>query len=167
MIPTYRGYRGHGRKGGRIQILQTIGKDSARRKNGWKWSTVTGDGALDFCASFKSASKAAHLCDMRPEVDTFIEYNSPAAALLRSRRRRLRCVYRAFGSSVQNANEIPYVVDSVTVDEAHLVRFKTRFMQRTAGSTSWRRNSPALDKTRKAWCRNPSQGGYEIPLWIA
>jgi type III restriction enzyme len=22
----------------------------------------------------------------------------------------------------------------------------------------------ALDKTRKVWCRNPSQGGYEIPL---
>ena len=22
----------------------------------------------------------------------------------------------------------------------------------------------ALDKTKKSWCRNPSQGGYEIPL---
>jgi type III restriction enzyme len=53
----------------------------------------------------------------------------------------------------------------VPVDEKNFVRFKNALHQGYSGlNTLEREFAEALDKTKKVWCRNPSQGGYEIPL---
>src|SRR5690606_14857594 len=66
---------------------------------------------------------------------------------------------------VQNALDDPYVVDSVFVDEAKLVKYSYALHEGYSGMNDLEKAfATALDKTKKSWCRNPSQGGYEIPL---
>ena len=86
---------------------------------------------------------------------------------------------------VQNANDNPYVVDSVPVEESRyktpmtipmlsiafrskkrgLVRFRNAIHEGYSDLNGLEKEfALALDKTKKSWCRNPSQGGYEIPL---
>ena len=169
MIPTYKGdTEDTVGKGGRIQILQTIGKDSAAKE---EWVEVEHSNRVTARWVFlrelqKRHRKAAHLCDIEhPKFDTFIEYNSPAAGLIKEQAEKVADAYIEHSAIVQNANDDPYVVDSVTVDEAHLVRFKNALHEAYSGLNKLEEEfAHALDKTRKAWCRNPSQGGYEIPL---
>jgi type III restriction enzyme len=169
MIPTYRPNTEDSMgKGGRIQVLQTIGKDSETRE---EWVEVEHSNRVTARWVFlrelqRRHRKAAHLCDVEhPKFDALIEYNSPAAALIKEQAEKVADAYIEHSAIVQNALDDPYVVDSITVDEAHLVRFKNALHEGYSGLNELEKQfAQALDKTKKTWCRNPSQGGYGIPL---
>jgi type III restriction enzyme len=114
----------------------------------------------------KRHRKAAHLCDIEhPKFDVFIEYNSPAAALIKEQAEKVADAYIQNSVIVQNALDNPYVVESVLVDEAHLEPFKYAVHEGYSGLNGLEKAfAKGLDKSKKVWCRNPSQGGYEIPL---
>lgn len=168
-IPTYKGETEDTTgKGGRIQILQTIGKDSHARE---EWVDVEHSNRVTARWIFlreiqKRHRKSGHLCDIEhPKFDAFIEYNSPAASLIKEQAEKVAEAYIEYSVIVQNANDDPYVVDSVPVDETRLVRFKNAIHEAYSDLNEMEKEfAQALDKTSKPWCRNPSQGGYEIPL---
>ena len=169
MIPNYSGNSEDTiGAGGRIQVLQTIGKDGSTRE---EW--------IDFQHSNKVTArwvflrqlqrrhrKAAHLCDIEhPKFDALIEYNSPAAALIREQADRVADAYIEHSTIVQNALDDPYIVEGILIDEATLVKFRHALHEGYSGLNELEKAFAAgLDKTKKIWCRNPSQGGYAIPL---
>jgi type III restriction enzyme len=169
MIPTYQSETEDTiGKGGRIQILQTIGKDSSSDE---EWVELEHSNRVTARWVFlrelqKRHRKAAHLVDIEhPKFDALIEYNSPAAALIKEQAEKVADAYIDHSTIVQNALDNPYVVDSVPVDEKNFVRFKNALHEGYSGLNSLEREfAEALDKTKKVWCRNPSQAGYEIPL---
>jgi type III restriction enzyme len=66
---------------------------------------------------------------------------------------------------VQNANDNPYQIGSVSYDERTFVEFTHALHRGYSGlNTFERRFAEALDKTRRVWCRNPSMSGFGIPL---
>lgn len=169
MIPTYQSNTEDTiGKGGRIQILQTIGKDSSSKE---EWVEVEHSNRVTARWVFlrelqKRHRKAAHLCDIEhPKFDASVEYNSPAAALIREQAEKVADAYIAHSVIVQNAADDPYVVDSVPVDETRLLSFKNAVHEAYSDLNALEREfAYALDKTKKVWCRNPPQGGYAIPL---
>ena len=154
--------------GGRIQVLQTIGKgDDAKEE----WIDFAHSNRVTARWIFlrelqKRHRKAAHLCDIEhPKFDVFVEYSSPAAALIREQADKVADAYIEHSAIVQNALDDPYVVDSVFVDETKLLKFKNALHEGYSGLNDLEKAfAIALDATKKTWCRNPSQGGYEIPL---
>ena len=169
MIPTYReDSEDTIGKGGRIQVLQTIGKAGDFKE---EWIEVEHSNRVTARWVFlrelqKRHRKAAHLCDIEhPKFDVFIEYNSSAASLLRDHAERVADAYIEHSAIVQNALDDPYVVESVAVDETRLVFFKNAVHEAYSDLNPLEKEfAQALDKTKKVWCRNPPQGGYEIPL---
>lgn len=154
--------------GGRIQVLQTIGKDTAAKE---EWVDFEHSNRVTARWIFlrelqKRHRKAAHLCDIEhPKFDVLVEYNSPAAALIREQADKVADAYIEHSVIVQNALDDPYVVDSVFVDETKLVKYTHALHEGYSGMNELEKEfAAALDKTKKPWCRNPSQGGYEIPL---
>lgn len=168
-IPTYReNTEDTIGKGGRIQILQTIGKASSRKE---EWIELNHSNRVTARWVFlreiqKRHRKAANLCDLEhPKFDAFIEYSSPAAGLIKEQAEKVADEYINHSVIVQNPNDDPYEVDSVPVDENHLVYFKNAIHEAYSDLNELEKGfAQALDKTKKPWCRNPSQGGYEIPL---
>lgn len=169
LIPNY---KGNGEDtvgtGGRIQVLQTIGKNADAKE---EWVEFEHSNRVTARWIFlrelqKRHRKAAHLCDIEhPKFDVFVEYNSPAAALIREQADKVADAYIDHSVIVQNALDDPYVVDSVFVDEAKLVKYSYALHEGYSGMNDLEKAfAAALDKTKKIWCRNPSQGGYEIPL---
>jgi type III restriction enzyme len=155
-------------KGGRIQVLQAIGKDAHSKE---EWVDLEHSNRVTARWIFlrelqKRHRKAAHLCDIEHrKFDAFIEYNSPAAGLIREQAERVADAYIEHSAIVQNSKDDPYVVDSVAVDEKKLVRFKNAIHEAYSDLNDLEKEfATALDKTKKSWCRNPPQGGYEIPL---
>jgi len=154
--------------GGRIQVLQSIGKNSAAKE---EWVEFEHSNRVSARWIFlrelqKRHRKAAHLCDIEhAKFDVFVEYNSPAAALIREQADKVANAYIEHSAIVQNALDDPYVVDSVFVDETRMVKFKNALHEGYSGMNELEKAfAAALEKTKKVWCRNPSQGGYEVPL---
>jgi type III restriction enzyme len=155
-------------KGGRIHVLQAIGSDAQGKE---EWVELEHSNRVTARWVFlreiqRQHRNAAHLCDIEhPKFDTLIEYNSPAAELIKERANKVADLYLAHSVIVQNAADEPYVVDSVPVDETRLVAFKHALHEGYSGLNGLEIEfAEALDKTKKIWCRNPPQGGYEIPL---
>jgi len=169
MIPTYLpNTEDTVGKGGRIQVLQTIGKDSNSKE---AWVEMEHSNRVTARWVFlrelqRRHRKAAHLCDIEhPKFDVLIEYNSSAAELIRERAEKVADAYIEHSAIVQNALDNPYVVDSVPVNETRLVHFKNALHEAYSDLNGLEKEfAQALDRTNKVWCRNPSQGGYEIPL---
>jgi len=169
MIPTYQPNTDDVvGKGGRIQVLQTIGKAASARE---EWVELEHSNRVTARWVFlrelqRRHRKAAHLCDIEDKkFDAFVEYNSPAANLIRQQASRVSDAYIDYSVVVQNARDIPYVVDSVAVDEKRLVPFRYSLHAGYSDLNQLEKEfAQALDKMKKVWCRNPSQGGYEIPL---
>jgi type III restriction enzyme len=66
---------------------------------------------------------------------------------------------------IQNALDRPYEPGNVLVDEAKMVRFRNALHEGYSDLNIFERTfAEALDRTRRVWCRNPSQGGFSIPL---
>lgn len=155
-------------KGGRVQVLQTIGEDIDTRE---EWIELEHSNRVTARWIFvrelqKRHRKAAHLCDIEhPKFDVFVEYNSPAASLIREQADKVADAYLEHSVVVQNANDDPYEVGTIYVDETKLIRFKNAIHEGYSGLNELEKEfAKALDATKKPWCRNPSQGGYEIPL---
>jgi type III restriction enzyme len=169
MIPTYQSNTEDTiGKGRRLQVLQTIGKGSSSKE---EWVELEHSNRVTARWLFlrelqKRHRKAAHLCDIEhPKFDSLIEYNSPAADLIREQAQKVADCYIKYSVIVQNALDDPYVVDSVPVDEPRLAKFKHALHEGYSDLNELEKEfAYALDKTKKVWCRNPSQGGYEIPL---
>jgi len=107
-----------------------------------------------------------NLCDIEDgKFDALIEYNSLAADHIREQAGKVVNAYIEHSSIVQNALDNPYVVGPLLVDESNFVAFNNALH---TGYSGLNRDelafAKALDKTKRVWCRNPSQGGFGIPL---
>ena len=95
-----------------------------------------------------------------------IEYNSPAAEVIRRAAEAIADAYAEHSQILQNGNDDPYSVGPILVNTSKLVKFQNAVH---AGYSDLnndfeREFATALDKSKKPWCRNPSQGGFGIPL---
>jgi type III restriction enzyme len=107
-----------------------------------------------------------NLCDIEdPRFDALIEYNSRAAEHIREQARKIVDGYIEHSTIVQNALDRPYEPGSVLVEEAKMVRFRNALHEGYSDLNIFERTfAEGLDRTRRVWCRNPSQGGFSIPL---
>ena len=155
-------------KGGRIQILQDIGSATNIKE---EWVDVAHSNRVTARWIFvraiqKRHPKAVHLCDIEdPRFDAMVEYHSLAADHFRDVANKVVDAYIEHSVIVQHALDHPYEIDSVPVDESGVVSFSNAIHAEYSGLNKFEKAfALALDKTRKIWCRNPSQGAYGIPL---
>jgi type III restriction enzyme len=156
-------------KGGHIQVLQTIG-DGTQSKE--EWVEVEHSNRVTARWIFlreiqRRHRKAAHVCDIElPKFDTLVEYNSPAAEVIREAAEKIAEAYADNSVIIQNGLDDPYVVGSIQNDpDKKFVRFQNAVHEGYSGLNDLELEfANALDKSRKPWCRNPSRGGFEIPL---
>jgi len=161
--------------GGRIQILQTIGIGEAATV---EWAEVEHSNRVTarwilrrevqrlFPSHGDRQRSPINLCDIEDrKFDALVEYNSPAADHIREQARKVVDAYIEHSVILQNALDHPYVVPAMAVDESDLVTFSNALH---AGYSGLNKDelafAKALDKTKRVWCRNPSQGGFGIPL---
>jgi type III restriction enzyme len=158
-------------KGGRIQVLQTIGQgDGEAPKEEW----VDVDHSNRVTARWvflreiqRRHRKAAHLCDIElPKFDVLVEYNSPAADVIREAAEKIADAYAECSQILQNGNDDPYTVGPIPVNPSKLMKFQNAVHEGYSDlNNDFERDfATALDKSKKPWCRNPSQGGFGIPL---
>jgi len=156
-------------KGGHIQVLQTVG-DGTQSKE--EWVEVEHSNRVTARWIFlreiqRRHRKAAHVCDIElPKFDTLVEYNSPAAEVIREAAEKIAEAYADNSVIIQNGLDDPYVVGSIQNDpDKKFVRFQNAVHNGYSGLNELELAfANALDKSRKPWCRNPSRGGFEIPL---
>lgn len=162
-------------KGGRIQVLQTIGEGGSSQE---EWVEVEHSNRVTarwvmrrevqrlFPSHGDRQRSPINLCDIEdPKLDALIEYNSRAADHIREQARKIVDAYVEHSTIVQNVLDHPYVVGSVLLDEAKVVYFKNALHEGYSDLNTFERTfAEALDRTRRVWCRNPSQGGFSIPL---
>jgi len=161
--------------GGRIQVLQTIGQGTTQHE---EWVEVEHSNSVTarwilrreiqqlFPAHGDRARSPINVCDIEQrKFDALVQYNSAAADHLREQARNIVRTYVERSKLVQNALDHPYVPASIAVDEAKLVHFKNAIHR---GYSDLNNDecafAEALDKTKRVWCRNPSKGGFSIPL---
>lgn len=155
-------------KGGHIQVLQTIGDGVTSRE---EWIDVDHSNRVTARWIFlreiqRRHRKAAHLCDIElPKFDALIEYNSPAADVIREAADKIAAAYAEHSVIIQNSLDDPFEIGPIPVDKTKLVRFDNAVHEGYSELNDLEKDfATALDKTKKVWCRNPSQGGFEIPL---
>ncbi|MDC6128997.1 hypothetical protein [Burkholderia gladioli] len=161
--------------GGRIQVLQTIGTGDSENV---EWTEVEHSNRVTarwilrrevhrlFPSHGDRQRSPINLCDIEaPKFDALVEYNSRAASHIREQASKVVDAYIEHSVIVQNALDHPYVVGAIPVDEGNLDRFKNALHD---GYSGLNRDevafAKALDGTKRVWCRNPSQGGFSIPL---
>ncbi|MGO9021701.1 MAG: hypothetical protein ACLQVJ_25475 [Syntrophobacteraceae bacterium] len=162
-------------KGDRVRILQNIGSDDITEM---AWVDVEHSNRVtarwvmkrELQRLFPSGGGRQHnpvnLCDIEHvKFDAFIEFNSSAALHFRDKAKEIVDAYIQHSVIIQNFQDHPYKVGSVPVDETKLVKFKNALHEGYSDLNGFERDfAEALDKTQRVWCRNPSQGGFGIPL---
>lgn len=155
-------------KGQRIKVLQTIGSGRDSRQ---AWVDVEHSNKVTarwvFVREVQSRHpKAVQLCDIEePKFDALVEYSSPAADHIRERANQVVDAYIEHSEIIQFALEHPYKIGSVPVDETTLVQFRNALHEGYSGLNGLELDfAEAIDKTKRVWCRNPSQGAFGIPL---
>jgi type III restriction enzyme len=169
LIPTYQNNPDDTvGKGGHIQVLQTIGDGVISRE---EWVDVEHSNRVTARWIFlreiqRRHRKAAHLCDIElPKFDALVEYNSPAAEVIRGAAEDIAAAYADHSVIIQNALDDPFEIGPIPVDKAKMIRFKNAIHEGYSELNDFEKDfAVALDKAKKTWCRNPSQGGFEIPL---
>ncbi|MBF0556178.1 MAG: DEAD/DEAH box helicase family protein [Nitrospirae bacterium] len=153
--------------GGRIQVLQTVGKSGGIVE---EWVDIEHNNRVTARWIFvrevqKTYVKAINLCDIEnPKFDALIEYNSPAAEHIREAARKIVTAY-IDNSNITNCFADPLIVPSVTADPTDIVTFTSSIHEGYSGFNSLELEfAKALDKTQRVWFRNPSRGLFEIPL---
>lgn len=154
-------------KGGSIRVLQTIGTGSDSHE---EWVDVEHSNKVTARWVFirelqKRNRKAIGLCDIEhPKFDVLVEYYSTAADNVRAAAADVVTAYIEHSVIVQNALD-PYIIGSILVDESDVTNFKNAVHAGYSGLNGFEAEfAEALDKTRKTWCRNPSQGAFGIDL---
>ena len=154
--------------GARMQVLQTIGSgDDATEE----WVEVEHSNHVTARWVFareiqRRKPKALNLCDIEePKFDVMVEYNSLAAEHFREKARAVVDAYIEHSRIVQHAQDSPYVVGPVPINEMKLERYKNALHEGYSDLNELEKAfATALDKTKKVWCRNPSTGGFAIDL---
>ena len=154
-------------KGGRIQVLQTIGKNG---KDHEEWVEVEHSNKVTARWIFsrevqKTYAKALNLCDIEDsKFDALIEYNSLAAEHIREAANKVVSAYIDHSVIIQNfAN--PVEVPGVSVDPSNVANFKNALHGGYSDlNTLEMEFADALDKSKKLWFRNASRGLFEVPL---
>jgi type III restriction enzyme len=154
-------------KGGRIQILQTIG--SGQRKTE-EWVEIEHSNRVTARWVFvreiqKYYGKAVNLCDIEdPKFDALIEYHSRAADHIREAARKVVKAYIDYSSIIQNDFN-SYKVPDIPYNPGDMVKFKNALHEGYSGLNKLEKKfALAIDSTRRVWFRNPSKGFFEIPL---
>lgn len=157
-------------KGGRIQVLQTIGKGNGGSSKE-EWVEVPHSNRVTARWVFlreiqRRHRKAAHLCDIElPKFDVMIEYNSPASEVMKNTAEKIADAYAENSIIIQNGLDDPYRVGPILVNPKAILKFQHSIHEGYSDLNDLEREfASALDKIKKPWCRNPSQGGFEIPL---
>ncbi|MFZ1746161.1 MAG: DEAD/DEAH box helicase family protein [Nitrospirales bacterium] len=154
-------------KGGRIQVLQTIGRAGEERE---EWIEFEHSNRVTARWVFtreiqKTYSRAINLCDIEEiKFDALVEYSSPAAEHLRESARKVVDAYIEHSiivSSFANPLEVP----AIPVDPSNMTIFTSSLHEGYSGLNDFEFEfAQALDKTKRVWFRNPSRGLFEIPL---
>jgi type III restriction enzyme len=161
--------------GGRIQVLQTIGVGEEATV---EWTEVDHSNRVTtrwilrrevhrlFPSRGDKQRSPINLCDIEDiKFDALVEYNSLAADHIREQASKVVDAYVQHSAVVQNALDPPYVVGAIPVDETDLQTFTNALHAAYSGLNGDELAfAKALDKTKRVWCRNPSQGGFAIPL---
>lgn len=154
-------------KGGRLQVLQTIGQGNTVQN---EWVEVEHSNRVNARWMFtrevqKAYPKAIHLCDIEhPKLDALIEYNSPAADHIREAARKVVKAYVDHSRVVQSSFS-PKEIPAVHVDPADVTDFTFAIHAGYSGLNSLELEfARALDRTQRVWFRNPSQSFFEIPI---
>jgi type III restriction enzyme len=110
---------------------------------------------------FPEAAKAVDWAD--PRFDARVEITSTAAAALRDAAERLVDAYIEHSELVFE-EENPYKVGPVLVNPKKAKPFKNALHAAYDLNEFEREIAEAIDERRLSWARNPSNGGYSIPL---
>ena len=161
--------------GGRIQVLQTVGSGEAATMD---WVEVEHSNRV--MARWVMRREVQRLFPVRKDIgvdpitlgdiedrkfDALIEYNSLAAQHIREQAGKIVDAYIEHSEIVHVAGDPPYVVDSVPIDRTDMDWFIHALHEGYSGLNNDEKEfAQALDKTKRVWCRNPSQGGFSIPL---
>jgi type III restriction enzyme len=154
-------------KGGRIQILQVVGKAGKEQE---EWVEVEHSNRVTARWVFvrevqKTYSSALNLCDIEEvKFDALIEYNSPAAEHMREAANKVVNAYIENSLVIQNfAN--PIEVPDIAVDPSNITKFSYALHAGYSDLNKLEKEfAEALDKQKKVWFRNPSRGLFEVPL---
>lgn len=96
--------------------------------------------------------------------DARIELTSVAADRLREHAERLVDIYLTHTELVYES-ENPYTAGGVLVNPSKMIRFKHALHEGYSGLNSLELSvAHAIDKLKLTWVRNPSNGGFSIPL---
>lgn len=156
-------------KGGRIQILQTIGSGKAAKE---EWVEIEHSNRVPARWIFireveRSYGEAVNLCDIEePKMDAMIEYTSRAAENIREAARKVVHAYTEHSMIVQDSIN-NYCVDEVPVNKSEMLEFTYSLHPGYSKSNFNKfelKFAEALDKTKKDWMRNPSKNFFDIPL---
>jgi type III restriction enzyme len=154
-------------KGGRIQVLQTIG---SQRDQSEEWVEVEHSNKVTarwvFSRKLQSIhNDAVNICDIEQEkFDALIEYNSLAADQMREAAIKVAAAY-IDNSSIAQSSANPIEVPSLPVDLSTITRFNNALHDGYSGLNSLELEfAQALDRTKRVWFRNPSRGVFDIPL---
>jgi type III restriction enzyme len=154
-------------KGGRIQVLQTIGSKGKEQE---EWVEVEHSNRVTARWIFtreiaKTYAKAVNLCDIEDvKFDALVEYNSLAAEHIREAARKVVAAYIEHSNVIHN-NANPIEVPPVQVDPSDATPFNFALHESYSGLNSFEKEfAQALDKTQRVWFRNSSRGLFEIPL---
>lgn len=154
-------------KGGRIQVLQTVGHSGKEHE---EWVEVEHSNKVTARWIFsrevqKTYGKALNLCDIElAKFDALVEYNSAAAEHIQESANKVVTSYIENSSVIQNfAN--PFPVPTIVVDPTEIIKFSNALHDGYSDLNSLEKEfAAALDKSNKAWFRNPARGLFEIPL---
>lgn len=154
-------------KGGRIQILQTIGVQGKEHE---EWVEVEHSNRVTARWVFtreiqKTYAKAVNLCDIEEtKFDALVEYNSPAAEHIKEAARKVVAAYIEHSSVIQNFVN-PIEVPGLPVDPAKVTNFNFALHESYSDLNGLEKEfAKAIDKTQRVWFRNSSRGLFEIPL---
>lgn len=154
-------------KGGRIQVLQTIGGQGKEQE---EWVEIEHSNKVTARWVFarevqKTYAKAANVADIEnPRLDALVEYNSPAAEHIREAARKIVKAYVNHSKVVHNSAN-PKEVPAVQIDPSRLIKFSFALHEGYSDLNTFEEEfAYALDKTQRVWFRNSSKGLFEIPL---
>jgi type III restriction enzyme len=154
-------------KGGRIQVLQTIGSEGKGQE---EWVEVEHSNRVTARWIFtreiqKTYAKAVNLCDIEDaKFDALIEYNSHAAEHIREAARKVVAAYIEH-SSISQSFVNPIEVPALPIDPSKITKFNFALHESYSDLNVLEKEfAQALDKTQRVWFRNSSKGLFEIPL---
>lgn len=162
-------------QGSRMQVLQLVGEDT---DGSYEWVEVEHSNRVmarhifrreiqrSYPGALRRAGGPVNLVDIEdPKFDALVEASSPAAEHIRSKARDVVLAYKQHSIVFQDDDSHPYSVGPIAVDPEGGETFKRSLHERYSGLNNFELDfARALDKTQRVWARNPSAGGYHIPL---